>query len=275
MWAHSFDLLGTAEIEGMRTEVRRFHKVSPYSNTVAVPANILSCRFRAGATAPGLAGPRRAAGGAFPLPGSLHFVPRSHHREFESDGADLDVVIMFLEDERIDFSLSETGQKDLWDPSLAEIINIVCREAISPGFSSAALLESCKEILVIKLLREMLKEDSVSEDSVVIGSPELARIKDYVLSCRGSSPTVGEIARICGMSRRTLLRRFQAATGKSPSQFVAELQFAKSCNLLAASNFSVKEVAFEAGFGSPSQFSRAFKRMAGLSPAAFQKQARD
>lgn len=95
------------------------------------------------------------------LPGSLHFLPRSHHREFESDGADLDVLIMFLDDERIDFSLSDRAQRELWVPSLVEIINIVCREAIALGFSSAALLEYCKEILVIKLLREPLKEESV------------------------------------------------------------------------------------------------------------------
>ena len=68
---------------------------------------------------------------------------------------------MFLDDERIDFSLSDRAQRELWVPSLVEIINIVCREAIALGFSSAALLEYCKEILVIKLLREPLKEESV------------------------------------------------------------------------------------------------------------------
>ncbi|KHK90253.1 helix-turn-helix domain-containing protein [Novosphingobium malaysiense] len=272
MWAHSYDLLGASEIEGMRTEVRRFHKVSPYCDTVAVPANILSCRFRRRPAA--RAGDARAVTG-FPLSESFHFLPRSFQREFESDGEGVEAVIMFLEDKRIDFSLASGSQEFFWDPSLVEIAGMICREAISPGFASMALLESCKEILVIKLLRDVLKEKAAQSASGGIGKADLDQIKDYVLSCRGGGPNVSRMAEICRMSRRTLLRRFHAATGKSPSQFAAELQFAKSRELLVASSMSVKEIAFETGFASPSQFSRAFKRMAGLSPAAFQKQVRE
>lgn len=273
MWAHSYDLLGSAEVEGMRTEVRRFHKVDPYCDTVTVPANILSCRLRGQAV--GSKAVNDGTNNGLPLARSLHFLPRSYQREFASDGEDIQAVIMFFDDKRIDFDRAAGSQKFFWDPSLVEVVRMVCREAMFPGFGSAALLESCKEILVIKLLREVLEGKTAQSDGWGIGAVELALIKDYALSCRGQSPTVSGMAEICRMSRRTFLRRFQAATGKSPSQFIAEIQFARSCDLLAASRLSVKEIAFETGFASPSQFSRAFKRIVGVSPAAYQKQARE
>jgi AraC-like DNA-binding protein len=44
--------------------------------------------------------------------------------------------------------------------------------------------------------------------------------------------------------------------------------------LILTSDFSLKQVAYEAGFKSPSNFSLAFKRNVGLTPSAFRSVVR-
>ncbi len=76
---------------------------------------------------------------------------------------------------------------------------------------------------------------------------------------------VEELARRTAMSRAVFHRKFKAATGMSPLQFIKSLRLnTAAINLI--SGMRVNEAAAEVGYESSSQFSREFKRQFGMSP---------
>jgi transcriptional regulator GlxA family with amidase domain len=75
-------------------------------------------------------------------------------------------------------------------------------------------------------------------------------------------------------SRRNLLRLFQAAAGMSPSRYIDESMLDRAKALLATSQMSMKQIAYEAGYSTASHFSTKFRRLTGLTPSAFRRGSR-
>lgn len=75
------------------------------------------------------------------------------------------------------------------------------------------------------------------------------------------------LAKQCCMSTSTLYSRFKKLTGMSPLQYQKMLRLAAARQRLRATGADVASVSFLVGYQSPSQFSREYKRLFGLSPA--------
>jgi transcriptional regulator GlxA family with amidase domain len=73
------------------------------------------------------------------------------------------------------------------------------------------------------------------------------------------------------LSTRTLSRRFEAETGRSAAQWVAERRVERARHLLEDTSLSVTEVAFATGFGSLASFRRQFTRLSGATPRAYRE----
>ena len=78
---------------------------------------------------------------------------------------------------------------------------------------------------------------------------------------------VQQIAIKSGMAITTFHRRFKEITGLSPIQFQKQLRLLEARKILAFSDSSVTDAAFEVGYESPSQFNREYSRFFGASPA--------
>lgn len=85
-------------------------------------------------------------------------------------------------------------------------------------------------------------------------------------------PEIGLFAEIVGMSRRTLQRRL-AESGRTYSHIVQEARFDLARDLLLNTDARVIDVAFMAGYQNPQHFSRAFRKLAGVSPRTFRQGA--
>ena len=86
-------------------------------------------------------------------------------------------------------------------------------------------------------------------------------------------PRAADVAHQMAMSERTLFRRL-SEQGLTYQGVLAEAQRALAERLLTESGHSIAEIAFLTGFSEQSTFSRAFKRWAGRSPAAWRREAR-
>lgn len=74
------------------------------------------------------------------------------------------------------------------------------------------------------------------------------------------------LAELCGMSPATFHRHFKAATAMSPLQYQKNLRLQEARRLLLA-NQDAARTAFAVGYESPSQFSREYARLFGVSPS--------
>jgi len=71
------------------------------------------------------------------------------------------------------------------------------------------------------------------------------------------------------MSSRTLLRRFKAATGHVPGEYVHLLRVAAARSLLETGNVPVQKVAAAVGYEDVASFRQIFKRHTGMTPADY------
>lgn len=81
--------------------------------------------------------------------------------------------------------------------------------------------------------------------------------------------TVAGLAARCGMSERTLGRRFREQLGTTPLQWLLRARIRRAQYLLEHTGHTVERIAGRCGFGSPAAFRDRFRRVAGTSPAAY------
>jgi transcriptional regulator GlxA family with amidase domain len=74
-----------------------------------------------------------------------------------------------------------------------------------------------------------------------------------------------------GLNPRTFSRRFRAATGLSPIEFVQAIRVEEAKRMLETDALSIEEVGASVGYEDPASFRRVFKRNVGQSPAAYRK----
>jgi transcriptional regulator GlxA family with amidase domain len=98
--------------------------------------------------------------------------------------------------------------------------------------------------------------------------------QDWMLAHLGEALRMPELAARCGISTRSLNRRFRAALGTTPLAFLQEARTAAARELLRASNTGIAEIAARCGFGSASHFSRSFTAHAGVSPQDYRRRVR-
>ena len=80
---------------------------------------------------------------------------------------------------------------------------------------------------------------------------------------------IEELSEQMAQSKSSLNRTTQALTGKTPNSLIKEYRLNKSLELLREKNHPVSQVAFIAGFSSPSYFSKCFKEHFGISPSLY------
>jgi transcriptional regulator GlxA family with amidase domain len=78
--------------------------------------------------------------------------------------------------------------------------------------------------------------------------------------------SVPALAARAGMSERSFVRRYRAATGETPARAVEALRVEAARRLLEAGRLPVKRVATAAGFGAEERMRRAFLRRLGVGP---------
>lgn len=83
--------------------------------------------------------------------------------------------------------------------------------------------------------------------------------------------TIGELSNRVGPSRSALHERFIAYLGEPPMHYLANWRIQVASVLLRESRRSVAAIALDVGYESEAAFSRAFKRLVGVPPAAWRR----
>lgn len=78
--------------------------------------------------------------------------------------------------------------------------------------------------------------------------------------------TVEEIAACCGLNRSYFGKIFHEVLGKSPQEFLISYRMTKATELLKLTSLSIAEVGSAVGYSNQLHFSRAFKKIYGISP---------
>ena len=100
---------------------------------------------------------------------------------------------------------------------------------------------------------------------------ELSATLEWASSDLARSVGLEDLARHAGMSRRTFTRRFRAATGSSPGQWLLAQRLDEARRLLELGDETVDAVAHRAGFGSASSLRKHMAARTGVSPDEYRR----
>jgi len=99
----------------------------------------------------------------------------------------------------------------------------------------------------------------------------IAECQAWIAENYASANPVARMAERAGLVPRTFARRFLAATGYKPMDYVHALRVEEAKQLLETDDSTIEEIGEAVGYEDPTSFRRLFKRKAGVTPAAYRR----
>ncbi len=138
-----------------------------------------------------------------------------------------------------------------------------------------AVLDRLLDLLVIAVLRAWFArpEADVPAWYMAYSDPVVGPAIRLLQNEPGRQWTVASLADAVGVSRATLARRFTELVGVPPMTYLTDWRIAVAADLLRHEGMTIGAVAGRVGYGSPFALSTAFKRIQGVSPAQYRREA--
>lgn len=100
---------------------------------------------------------------------------------------------------------------------------------------------------------------------------DMRNVLSYIQENFRRNLTTGELAAVCHMHPTHFIRAFKLKMAQTPHQYIADLRMEYARQLLDRSDWSLVEVAENAGFYDLAHFSRSFKRHFAMTPTQYRK----
>ncbi|MGV1832690.1 helix-turn-helix domain-containing protein [Agrobacterium vitis] len=178
--------------------------------------------------------------------------------------------------------LSEEMEKPLFDVGNQEMIYFEDRalhatmnklEALmSAGdFAGSLYAESLALVAIIEINNAKAELPFSSTRQGKFSVSQEARLREFILDNLSVNYALTDLANVVGLSRFHFTRTFKQTFGTSPHRYVTEQRVAAAKRLLMEANLPLSHIAPAVGYGSVSQFIRAFKEISGTTPGDFRR----
>ena len=149
------------------------------------------------------------------------------------------------------------------------------REARQPGPASEFIIVRLVELVLVEILRTKQLRLCEEDTGLLAGLADTVTARAIAAMHRDVAHdwTVGELAKLCGVSRSAFATRFSKVVGTSPISYLLHYRVALAKDELSRGTKGIAEIAFAIGFQSASAFSTAFTRAVGCPPKRFARQA--
>lgn len=102
----------------------------------------------------------------------------------------------------------------------------------------------------------------------------IATVVDYVVKNFDEPMSVGDAAKMAGMTEITFSRNFQSVTGHGFVDFLNRIRIGQACSMLYASDDQIITISQSAGFKNLANFNRHFLKLKGMTPSEYRDTAR-
>ncbi len=159
--------------------------------------------------------------------------------------------------------------------------NIFCAAAFSAclnlgvsvveHFLGASAALSCARVMLVDVNRATqlpyanLAAQTKHDDQLVL------RAQTILMSRLSEPMDIAALAKRLGVTSRTLGRRFGAAIGETPSDFLQHARIETAKRLLETTMMTINEIVHEVGYEDASSFRRLFRRVAGVPPGEYRR----
>lgn len=130
------------------------------------------------------------------------------------------------------------------------------------------MLETARFLLIDPALREQ-KFYSIFSPQLYHGDEPILKVQHWLQANGARDVTLPAMAEKAGMERRTFLRRFQKATGMTPTEYCQHLRIGKGREMLELTQQTVDQIAWSVGYEDPGAFRKVFHKIIGLTPGEY------
>jgi len=158
---------------------------------------------------------------------------------------------------------------------LQTLLHVAVRESGEAHPGGSNVLARVSELLFVEAIRRHVATLPESERGWLAGlrDPTVGRALAELHGAPADDWTVERLARAVGASRSVLAERFAALVGHPPMQYLSLWRMQLAARRLLAGE-PVAAVADAVGYASEAAFSRAFKKLVGVAPATWRRNAR-
>jgi AraC family transcriptional activator of mtrCDE len=151
---------------------------------------------------------------------------------------------------------------------VTHLIAMMRTESAADQLGGRAMLNALSTALFTLTLRLSSESgDAPAGLLALAGNPRLAPVITAMFERPAHPWTLPAIARLCNLSRATVVRLFNESLGRSASDLLADIRMTLAANELRNTNHSTGAVAEAVGYQSEAAFQRAFKQRMGVTPA--------
>jgi AraC-like DNA-binding protein/quercetin dioxygenase-like cupin family protein len=155
--------------------------------------------------------------------------------------------------------------------AVAPLFDLILAEAGRNETACSPLIERLTELLFYYVIRDASQRRDVAAGLwAVVRRPQFAPLINHLLRAPGEAWALEDMARLAHMSRASFCKHFSETCGQPPAQFLLSLRMNIAAQRLREGE-SVTRAAEHVGYLSPAAFTRAFKKVIGEQPGAYQR----
>jgi AraC family transcriptional regulator len=213
-------------------------------------------------------------------PGTITIIPSGHEARWDIAGS-IEVSHIYLTQARFQDctdKLAEGKRVELLDrvgfedPAAARIMELLSGEAEIGEPSARLFVEQAIDLLCIQLLRKhTVLSNPVTRPPAGLAPWQVKRVTAYMLERASESLTLDELASVIHLSRFHFCTAFRLATGKTPHEWLVIQRIDMARKLLEDRVLNITEVGLAVGYGTPSAFTAAFRKIVGCTPTDFRR----
>jgi AraC-like DNA-binding protein len=159
---------------------------------------------------------------------------------------------------------------------IGQFIHFAVAEVAEKRAGSESILTKLSELMFIDVVRRYIETLPPHDSGWLAGlrDPAVGNALALIHARPSFNWTIEGLARQCGTSRSVMAERFVRLVGMPPMHYLAKWRMQVASEMLNRGNFNMATIAAEIGYESEAAFSRAFKKMTGVTPSAWRQGAR-
>lgn len=122
----------------------------------------------------------------------------------------------------------------------------------------------------------MLDFDKAPQSSYMMFQPQTTHKDDAIKKAQEliekgerNSLNVEQLAKSSGLSQRNFIRRFKAATGNTPTQYIQRMTIEKAKRMIESQSATFEQIVYELGYSDVNNMRNVFKKHTGLTPKEY------
>ena len=156
---------------------------------------------------------------------------------------------------------------------LGQFVHFAVAEVAEKRAGSESVLTKLSELMFIDVVRRCIEALPPQDAGWLAGlrDPAVGKALALIHARPSFNWTIEGLARQCGTSRTVMAERFVQFVGVPPMHYLAKWRMQIASEMLSRRHSNMATIAAEIGYESEAAFSRAFKKMMGVTPSAWRQ----